>query len=345
MFYRRDAPFRLWDFVLEEQTGSNYGLLATVFGAQINLLARDGKGRTLDLEHGSKIHTVTAFEQLLLDEFLRPLASRHWLNGRSARPLHALLQRVEDSRNQNAERAFCRTAGALGLMPYDLEDDQAVQIRDLLVYIPEEDARLDFSSAVLADALSKGKCWTSQQLNALRDRNSLPALVQLRTGCTSGVNSAGRPHRHGYRLARNARAILKLADDRPVGGIEGMSKLFGADDGIALSPEAPESLRGFLSIEDDLPTIIVENEGPRSSAFVLARGIGDFIAFGNRASCVADIYTDRQAVGRAFAAEFMAPRDAVVQMIEQEDRSIAQIADHFGVSISVVHHQYENSFH
>lgn len=345
VLYRRDAPFRLWDFALEDQPGPTYGLLATVFGAQINLQARGGGGRTLDLEHASKTFTVTAFEQLLIDEFLRPLAAHHWLKGRSARPLHSLLRRVEDSRNQSAERAFCRTAGALGLAPYDLEDDRAAQIRDLLVFIPEEDARLDFSSAVLADALAEGQLWTSQQLKNFRQRNAMPALPRLRTDCTIGINTAARPYRHGYGLARNARAILKLAEDQPVGGIEGLSKLFGADDGIGLSPEAPGSLRGFQSVEDGLPTVIVENEGLRSSAFVLARSIGDFIAFGNRASCVADLYTDRQAAGRAFAAEFMAPREAVVHMIEQEDRPIAQIADHFGVSSSVVHRQYENSFH
>ena len=345
IFYRRDAPFRLWDFVIEDQSGSNYALLATVFGARIVLQARGDSGRTLDLEHGSRSFVVTGFEQLLLDEVLHPLAARHWLMGRSARPLHGLLRRVEDSRNQLPERAFCRTAGALGLSPYDLAGDRAVQIRDLLELIPEEDPRLDFSSAVLADALGEGQLWTSQQLEHFRQRNAMPVLASLRASCTSGVSTPVRPYRHGYSIARNARVALKLADDQSVGGVEGLSKLLGASESIGLSPEAPGSLRGFQSVQDEVPTIIVEDEGPRSSAFVVARGVGDFIAFGNRASCVADLYTDRQAVGRAFAAEFMAPRDAVVRMIEEEDQPIAQIADHFGISTSVVHRQYENSFH
>jgi len=345
VFYRRDAPFRLWDFVLEDQSGSSYAILASVSGRRINLGARGGSDRTLDLEHGSKIFAVTAFEQLVLDEFLRPLAARHWLNGRSARPLHALLRRVEDSRNQSDERAFCRTAGALGLTPYDLEDGRAVQIRNLLEFIPEEDARLDFGSAVLADDLDEGQLWTSQQLELFRQRNAMPVLARLRAICASGVNSPAQSYRHGYGLARNARSILELSGDQTVGGIGGLSKLFGALDGIGLSPEAPGLLRGFQSVENEVPTIIVEDEEPRSSAFVLARCVGDFIAFGNRASCVADLYTDRQAVGRAFAAEFMAPRDAVVHMIEKEDQPIVRIAGHFGVSTSVVRRQYENSFH
>lgn len=345
LLYRRDAPFRLWDFALEEQPTSTYALLATVSGAQINLQARGGNGRTLDLEHGSKLFVIAAFEQFLLEEILHPLAAHHWLNGRSARQLHALLRRVEESRNQSIEGVFCRTAGALGLTPYDLKEGRVTQIRDLLELIPEEGARLDFSSAVLADALEEGQLWTSRGLEQFRQRNAMPVLMQLRADCGSGVNAPVRPYRHGYGIARNARAILKLAEDQPVGSVIGLSKLLGADDGIGLSPEAPGSLRAFQSVNGEVPVILVEDEGPRSSAFVLARGIGDFITFGDHASCVADLYTDRQAVGRAFAAEFMAPRDAVVHMIEQEDRPVAQVADHFGVSPSVVHRQYENSFH
>lgn len=343
LLYRRDAPFRLWEFTIEEPSGANYGLAATVLGAQINLQARTANGRMLDLEHGSRVFAVKTFEQHLLDELLRPLAAHHWLKGRSARPLHALLRRVEDSRDQPAERDFCRTAGALGLAPYDLSNERAAQIRDLLDLIPDEDARLDFSSAVLADCLAEGQLWTRQELERFHQRNAMPELMRLRDACTSNYRASVRPHRHGYALARSARECLDIAEDKSLGGVEGLSKLLGSSDGIGLSPEAPGTLRAFQSFEGDAPTFIVEDEGPRSSVFTLARGVGDFVAFGNRASCVADLYTDRQAVGRAFAAEFMIPRNAVVQMIEEEDQPISQIADHFGVSVWVVHRQYENA--
>jgi hypothetical protein len=168
--------------------------------------------------------------------------------------------------------------------------------------------------------------------------------MQLRDACTKTHKAPAQPYRHGYALARSAREFLGLAADQPVDGIEGLSKLLGARESIGLSPDAPGALRAFQSFDGDAPTFIVENEGPLSSVFTLARGVGDFVAFGNRVSCVADLYTDRQAVGRAFAAEFMAPRNAVVQMIEEEDQPVSQIADHFGVSVPVVHHQYQNAF-
>ena len=343
LIYRRDAPFRLWEFLLEQQASTSYALLATVTGPRINLQARSATGRTLDLEHGSRQFTVAAFEEHLLEGLLRPLASRHRLEGRSARPLHALLRRIEDSREQPAERAFCRTAGALGLSPYDVADEQAVQIRDLIDLIADEDARLDFSSAVLADSLGEGQLWTSHELERFRERNAMPLLGKLRETYTANHDAPVRAFRWGYALARSAREWLGLAEDTPIGGVAGIAKLLGAGEDLSLSPDAPGTLRAFQSFEGEAPTFIVEDEGPRASAFTLARGIGDFLAFGSRASCVADLYTDRQAVGRAFAAEFMAPRNAVVEMIEYEDQPMARISDHFGVSVSVVHRQYENA--
>jgi hypothetical protein len=41
----------------------------------------------------------------------------------------------------------------------------------------------------------------------------------------------------------------------------------------------------------------------------MARAIGDYLVFGSREASIVDIYSDRQAVGRAFAAEFMAPAE------------------------------------
>lgn len=343
LLYRRDAPFRLWDFAVEPQAGTSFALLATVQGTQIHFQARSAMGRMLDLEHASRVFAVSALEEHLLDDLIRPLASRHWLEGRSARPLHALLRRIDDSREQPAERAFCRTAGALGLSPYDLDDERAAQIRDLVALIDDEDARLDFSSAVLGDALGEGQLWTRQELDKFRERNTMPVLTKLREVCAAKLNAVARPYRQGYALARIARDYLNLKEDMPINGVTRIATLLGADGSFALSSDAPGALRAFQSVVGNVPTFVVEDEGPRSSAFTLARGVGDFLAFGSRASCVAGIYTDRQAVGRAFAAEFMAPRSAVEKMVEDEDQPMSRIADHFGVSPSVVNRQYQNA--
>lgn len=343
LHYRRDAPFKLWEFELEQYAPAAFAFLAKVQGANIHLHARNASGRLLNLEHASRVFAVNAFEDHLLNEVMRPLAARHWLAGRSARPLHALLRRIDDSREQPAERAFCRTAGALGLSPYDLDDQRAGQIRELIELIDDEEARLDFSSAVLGEALGDGQDWTRRELEKFRERNAMPALVKLREICAARLNNTTRPYRQGYALAQIARDHLDLKEDMSIEGVAGIAKHLGAENGLQLSGDAPGMLRAFQSVVGDVPTFIVEDEGARSSAFTLARSVGDFLAFGSSASCVASIYTERQAVGRAFAAEFLAPRRAVERMIEEEDQSVLQIANYFGVSPSVVEHQYQNA--
>lgn len=344
MLYRRDAPFKLWDFCLEDQQNISYTFLATALGSDLHLSVRSSGGGIVDLANSAAATTVATFETQLLDEFVRPVAAYHWTRGRSARPLHNLLARIEDSRAQPAERTFCRTAGSLGIAPYDLDDCKAAQIRNLIDRIVDEDARLDFGSAVLSDALEDGWLWTKEQLEHHHQRNRMLSLVELRNRCLQRETSRpARAYKRGIGLARAVRQELQLAPDRPVGGLAGLSNLMGAEGMIDLSPKAPGAMRGFQSVEDGIPTVIVEDEGERASAFILARTIGDYLAFGSQASCVANIYTNRQAVGRAFAAEFMAPSEAVIQMIVDEDRAISQVAEHFGVSPSVIHRQYENN--
>ena len=75
----------------------------------------------------------------------------------------------------------------------------------------------------------------------------------------------------------------------------------------------------------------------------MARGIGDYLVFGSREAPIADIYSDRQAVGRAFAAEFLAPAEGIIHMIDEEKASLDIVAGHYGVVKEVVRRQYENN--
>ena len=52
-------------------------------------------------------------------------------------------------------------------------------------------------------------------------------------------------------------------------------------------------------------------------------------------------HAERQATGRAFAGEFLAPIEHVVEM-EEEGRDVEQISDEFDVSPWVIHDQIFN---
>ena len=81
-----------------------------------------------------------------------------------------------------------------------------------------------------------------------------------------------------------------------------------------------------------------------SNLFAFARAIGDAVA--NPAaerSVVNNLHeASRQACGRAFAAEFLAPVDEIVSMLK-DGRDVTMIADEFGVATEVVDRQIQNA--
>jgi hypothetical protein len=87
-------------------------------------------------------------------------------------------------------------------------------------------------------------------------------------------------------------------------------------------------------------------ESPEARAahlFSFARAVGDAVCFPEpgRAPVNELHYASRQAAGRAFAAEFLAPVNEVRSMHEDGHDTVS-IADEFGVSTNVVERQLEN---
>jgi DNA-binding transcriptional ArsR family regulator len=343
MLYRTDAPFKLFDLCYEAE--KSFTLSVKSWGRHVELVTRPHAGGPMVLDDGFRRMAPERFEASLLEELLRPLARLQRLNGNAAEPLQDRLSRLEDSRASPVEASFCKTAGALGLSPYGLGDDIHEDVLRLIALISDEESRLDFASAVLADELQVGQSWTLAEVGEKGPKNQLPLLLELRSRCRSvwerPTYRAMRPWEIGTDLARAVREELKLAPDVRITGVPALARLFGAEKGVQLSRNPPGSLRAFQTYWGDYPTVVVENEG-RHTSFLLARAAGDFLANGSRAACIADIYTDRQAVGRAFAAELLAPAEGVISMVE-EDQSFERIAQHYQVSREVVSNQYENN--
>ena len=78
--------------------------------------------------------------------------------------------------------------------------------------------------------------------------------------------------------------------------------------------------------------------------FAFARAVGEAVCFlGTGRSATDDLHrAARQAVGRAFAAEFAAPADAVLEGW-RAGQEVDEIAGYFGVSPKVVGHATEDS--
>lgn len=344
IWYRRDAPYKIGNFSFADDHQRT--LLFRSMGSRLQRTLRSSAGSS-QISYDSV--NCFACEQETLKSVLRPIVAACSNNDAAFDELlGSKLFRLEDSYAQPAEQEFCRTAGALNLSPYSLSDNAAKQVRELIACMPEEDSRLDFSSVMILDELEGVSRHIEDGIGRLNGRNTLsglPGVIAALQGQISGVAKSGmRPWQKGTSIAKHFRAHLHLAPDAAVGNAEQLAKLCGSSH-FTFQDLGSNELLAFQAEDQDGPMVLVEKEGgSRGSAFVLARAVGDYLVFQSKRSCVANKYTDRQAVGRAFAAEFMAPAEGVVSMIDEEERSITQIAAHYGVSLEVVEHQYDNNY-
>lgn len=344
MWYRRDAPFKIGMFSFDGR--EELTLLLRSNGTRIDRILRPRPGSQLQLTRDTI--DCSTFEHELLNSVLRPVVAACSKNGAQFDELLASkLSRLVDSYAEPAERAFCRTAGALNLPAYDLTDELAEQVRELVASMPDEDARLDFASVMLVGEIAAVSNQIEASIKQSSGRNTLtgvPGFVAALQPQISGLAGGGlKPWQKGTTAAKAFRAHLNFSADAAIGSATKLAHLCGAED-FPFHDLGTNELLAFQAEVNDAPAVLVQEGGARGAAFVLARAVGDYLVFQSKKSCVANKYTDRQAVGRAFAAEFMAPADGVVSMIDEEERSVTQVAAHYGVPLEVVEHQYLNNY-
>ena len=233
------------------------------------------------------------------------------------------------------EREFCRAAALLGRNPFATPRKLAEQIIDFW-----ERA----ASPLREDAL------------AVASERSLAGLADWLTHATQRVAkfdcgdweafrrelprpSAPVPYKRGYDLARAARARLQPKEPRydfPTTGAEAIPCL-------KMQPPTP-GIQGLVAAES--PACEIANGRETTRRLLLARALGDYLGRTVPGPAIlSGLATDRQAQSRAFAAEFLAPAEAVRKAL-RSDRipldDMDDLAHEFGVSSHVVRHQIEN---
>jgi DNA-binding transcriptional ArsR family regulator len=338
---RRGDPFKMFPVQKDEADGGSKAILLAESTGHMVLCVRS----TLDDADawGFPRLSLTGdeFTRIVLDDLVRPLVSRLRASKHFDHPVESLLRRTEEILHTRADLEFWQTAGALGLSYPTMSESAASGVTNLIDAISNEDARIDLASANSPDQVGESLSWIKQEVAAKAKANSLPKLIELKHDTEAAAGS--RPYYVGTERARDVRRQLKLSPDRPVGGIVGLATMFGGDSKFMLSPAGEELLRGHQGHSADVPVVVVKDEGPKSTAFLISRAIGDYSVFGSREASIVDIYSDRQAVGRAFAAEFMAPAEGVVRMAGEEGVALDTVAAHYGVNREVVRRQYENN--
>lgn len=341
IWYRRDAPYRLGAFCLGNKEAT---LHVRSSGPRVERFLRSHTDGSMFAR--AMVDCLT-FQKEVLDAVVRPTMAKCRASTKHFdEALWGKLARLDDSYTHAAEWEFCRTAGALNLSAYDLSDERAERVRGLIASMPDEDSRLDFASVVLIDEIDEASRLIHEGICQAGGRNTLSALPEFASAVRSKhpglANSGVRPWQKGIAAAKALREHLRLAVDACVGNASELAAKCGAAD-FAPRPLAGSGLLAFQEHVSDGPAVLVREDGnAQFSAFVLSRAVGDYVVFHSTKSCVADAYTDRQAVGRAFAAEFMAPAEGVIAMID-DDRSASLVARHYKVPVEVIEHQYKNN--
>lgn len=253
-------------------------------------------------------------------------------------------KRVCKSRADPEESAFCEAAGALGLDPYLIDDADAAAI-DAASLLFAGEPLTEFLAGARAVDRERLIAWVQAAKRRPRYKYQLAELRDIAQQVAMAVPS--RPGEKGwelgYRRARGARAALGGDIVRPVRSVRELARLFGAGPDFGFAPRA-DGIRLLREDRDDGICLHLRKGGRTGSdPFTLARGIGDAVCFpGPDTAPVNDLHAAfRQASGRAFAAEFLAPVEEIASM-QADGHDTLTIADAFSVSTAVIEWQVEN---
>ncbi len=243
-----------------------------------------------------------------------------------------------------AEREFCETVGALGLDPYDLEDDCANEIFSVARAIPAEIKR-EFFLAADSSALTKQARWISKCLHQL-DEHETKTKLAGKKGIYRGLARSSTAWQDGYELARKFRSdstLGKLTHPLRVEKLCGIKK--GHLPIIRVGQE--RKLDAVAKLPDELgPQVATSKTREVSKTYLLARALCEYLCSGaENAALLTEISSDRQKRNRAFAAELLAPAEGLRKLLSGSRISqseVTEIAAHFGVSEWVVKYQVQN---
>ncbi len=233
------------------------------------------------------------------------------------------------------EREFCQAAALLGRDPFATPQELADQIIDFW-HRTAPSLREDALATANAHALKPLADWLTYATQRVDSFNGDHWEALRREMPRS---SAQAPYKRGYDLARAARVQLQpgaLRYDFPTTGAEAIPH-------VTMQPPTA-GIQGLVAARS--PGCVVANGRETTQRFLLARALGDYLGrTTDTPAILSGLATDRQAQSKAFAAEFLAPAEALRQRLGGEQVSpdgVEDLACDFDVSGYVVRHQIEN---
>ena len=234
------------------------------------------------------------------------------------------------------ELEFCRAAALLGADPFNMDDALADEL-SAFWETTEPSLREEALAAADADGLTKVRIWLAKNLKKLGGAEG-GDWAELRTKLPKIDNPL--KWERGYELARIVRSELEISGGRFNFGTEGR---------LAISPRTAKRpvarVEGLVAAES--PACIVVSRRESGKRFLVARALGDFMCRPEPgAGLLSSMETDRQALSRAFAAEFLAPSSDLrcrlrgTRVVSEE--TLDDLGNEFGVSSFLISHQIKN---
>lgn len=233
--------------------------------------------------------------------------------------------------------AFCRTAAALGLDPYDLRDSETSLVLSLGSGITDAALVAELAASTQLSDAEAAHAWLRDALDHIESLGDAPSLALPFEPLPLG--RWRRPWRLGYERAERVRDLLGFAPDERL-DVEDLVVIAGVQSG------APHRIAGLAKARGEGTAVAVPSEASeRARRFAGARAIGRR-TFDDSPRGLLLTGRDEYAakVERAFAAEFLAPAAGLERFLgdSTSDESLIRAADEFGVSFRVIEHQLEN---
>ncbi len=257
--------------------------------------------------------------------------------------LEALWNAIQHADHE--EQRFCALAGRLGADPYDLTETD----EELAEFVERFDQETPLTSDLFEVAQPATVIDQWNWIETVRTRLEFspkcsldPVELPARTGL---------PHEFGYQLARNLRLHISVNPRLPIDSVEETAtKITGQPYQWFDYNHVPG--RGIRAVVGQHSSGRIIAAGPRpprpdSGRFLAARGVySAVVGLSQSQRLITDAFSWNQKASRAFAAEFLAPQQALLDRIASSSVDVATIESlgrEFVVSTSVIHRQLQNA--
>lgn len=237
------------------------------------------------------------------------------------------------------EIEFSRAAALLGVDPFDVPDELAIAI---IAFWERADPSIrdDALATATQESLTRVADWLDGAMGAIdaiadvADGSHWPDIRQALPDL-----SISEPWQRGYALARAAREQI----DGNGGRLD-----FSHHGPLAIphheAPTPSSRIHGLVA--RDTPACVTAPRRPTGARFLIARALGEYMgrAVPGR-GLLSSLSTDHQAQSRAFAAELLAPAEALRRRLagdSVEPEQADDLAQEFGVSSELIRRQIQN---